>query len=164
PSVAWSSKAFTGSRLLEPVVDTCCNLCVAGRLGRQPELVLPDPRELRDERRSRRAAAEERRDPRRERLVLVEAARELALAALEPPRGDGADCVEPDVQGHALDVQAPEELRREMEACGRRRGGAGIAGVDRLVALGILERSGDVGRQRSPAVRLPLEPQAPAAL
>src|SRR5204863_7016092 len=37
---------------------------------------------------------------------------------LEPPLGDGAERVEPDVQGHALDVQAPEELRREMEACG----------------------------------------------
>ena len=59
---------------------------------------------------------------------------------------DGAKRVEPDVKRDALEVQAREQLRREMEP-GRRRGSRpSLRGVDRRLALGILERLGDVQR------------------
>ena len=82
----------------------------------------------------------------------------------EPLLGHGPERVESDVERDALDVEAREQLRREMEPCGRRRGGAGVARIDRLVARGIGERLGDVRRQRRLAVRLAVQPQPPAAL
>ena len=77
--------------------------------------------------------------------------------------GHGPERVEADVERHALDVEAGEELRREVESRGRRRGGAGVARVDGLVARGIGERLGDVRRQRRLAVRLAVEAEPPAA-
>ena len=63
-----------------------------------------------------------------------------------------------------LDVEPREQLRREMESGRRRCGGAGLVRVDRLVAARVGERLRDVGRQRRLALRLALEPDAPAAL
>ena len=76
----------------------------------------------------------------------------------------GAERVEADVQRDALDVERCEQLRREVQAGGRRGGGAGVARVDGLVALGIGERRGDVRRQRRLAVRLAVEAEPPASL
>ena len=58
------------------------------------------------------------------------------------------------MEGDPLDVEASEQLRREVEARGRRGGRAGLARVDGLVALGVVERLVDVRRQRRLAVRL----------
>ena len=77
---------------------------------------------------------------------------------------NGPERVEPDVQRDPLDVEPIKQLRREVQA-GRRRCGRAIASrVDRLVALRVLERLGDVGRERSLSGERALEPQAPAAL
>ena len=64
--------------------------------------------------------------------------------------------VEPDVERHALDVELREELRREVQPGGRRGGRAALARIDRLVALRVAERLGDVRRQRHVTVRLAL--------
>ena len=64
----------------------------------------------------------------------------------------------------ALDVEPPEQLRREVQSRRRRRGRAGRVGVDRLVARGVGEGLGDVRRQRGLPVRLAVEPHAPATL
>ena len=61
-----------------------------------------------------------------------------------------------------LDVEPLEELGREVEPGRRRRGRAGLVGVDGLVPLGIPERLGDVGRQGRLAGRLALQPDEPA--
>ena len=64
----------------------------------------------------------------------------------------------------ALDVEPREQLRREVEP-GRRRGrGAGVGGVDRLIAPRLRQRLVDVRRQRRLAVGLAVEPDAPAPL
>ena len=72
--------------------------------------------------------------------------------------------VEADVQGDSLEVEALEQLRREVQAGGRRRSRALVSRVDGLVALRILQRLGNVRRQRRLARRLALQPQPPAAL
>ena len=72
--------------------------------------------------------------------------------------GHRAERVQSDVESHPLDVQAGEQFRREVEA-GRRCGGrALVLRVDRLVALGIGERLGDVRRQGRLSGGLALEP------
>src|SRR6266851_5772389 len=83
---------------------------------------------------------------------------------LEPLGRDGPKRVEADVQRHALDLELREELRREVESRRRRSRRPGLLGVDRLVAIRIVERSGDVRRQRCRAVGLTGEPQPPASL
>ena len=78
---------------------------------------------------------------------------------LQRPEG-----VEADVERDALDVEPRQQLRREVQPGGRRRGRPGLVRVHRLVALGIGERLGDVRRQRHLARRLAVQPHAPAAL
>jgi len=71
--------------------------------------------------------------------------------------------VEPDVERDPLDVEAFEQLRREMKPgrrCGRR---AHLVRVHRLVPRRIGQRLGDVRRQRRLPVRLPVQPEPPAA-
>jgi len=67
---------------------------------------------------------------------------------LEAFLGHGPERVEADVERHARDVEASKQLGREVQAGGRRGGGAGVPRVDGLVARGIGEGLGDVGRQR----------------
>ena len=62
--------------------------------------------------------------------------------------------VEADVQRDRLVVEAREELGCEVEPRGGRRGGAGIARVDRLVALRVGRRLVHVRRQRQVPVGL----------
>ena len=62
--------------------------------------------------------------------------------------------VEADVQRDRLVVEAREELGCEVEPRGRRRGRAGIARVDRLVALRVGRRLVHVRRQRQLPVGL----------
>ncbi len=95
---------------------------------------------------------------RRDRVAL--AVDRVLLDALALQR---AERVQPDVQGHALDVQPCEQLRREVESSRRRRGGALFARIDGLVALGIVERACDVRRQRYAARRLAVQPHPPSA-
>ena len=64
----------------------------------------------------------------------------------------------------ALDVELRQELRREVEAGGRRRRRARIARVDGLVALRLGERLGDVRGKRHLAVRLGVQAEPPAAV
>src|SRR5262249_56273655 len=59
--------------------------------------------------------------------------------------------VEADVQRHPLDVEAAEELRREVQPRRGRRRRARLTCIDRLVTLGIGERLADVRRERPPA-------------
>ena len=54
-------------------------------------------------------------------------------------------------------------LGREVEPGGRRRGRARVARVDRLVALRVGQRLGDVRRERRLAVGLAVEPDEPAS-
>ena len=82
---------------------------------------------------------------------------------LERGFGDGRNVSRPTWSVTRSTSRAGEQLRREVQAGGRRRGRAGVARVDRLVAPGIGERLGDVRRQRRLAVRLAVEPQPPAA-
>ena len=69
------------------------------------------------------------------------------------------------MEGHPLDVEPREQLRREMEA--RRSAplpSPASSRVDGLIAPRIGERLVDVGRQRRLAGGLALEPDAPASL
>ena len=75
----------------------------------------------------------------------------------------GRNVSRPDVQRDALDVEPREQLRREVQPRGRRRGRAGSSRVDRLVALGIRERLRDVRRQRRLARGLAVETQRASA-
>ena len=61
-----------------------------------------------------------------------------------------------------LVLEPGEELGREVEPGGRRRGGAGIARIHRLVALAVGRRLAHVRRQRQRPVGLPGEPHHPA--
>ena len=94
--------------------------------------------------------------------------RRVALAVehvlVELVDGERPEGVEPDVERDALELEPRQQLGREVEAGGRRRRRAGLLGVDGLVALGVGERLGDVGRQRRLARRLAGEPEPPAAL
>ena len=79
----------------------------------------------------------------------------LAVQAvpIEVVHGHRAEGVEPDVQGDPLDVEALEQLGREVEP-GRRRGGrARLARENRLIALRVVELLVDVGRQAAPRPR-----------
>jgi hypothetical protein len=88
----------------------------------------------------------------------------VELVVLEPVGRQRPEGVEPDVEGHALDVELLQQLRREVEPCGGRRRRARVARVDGLVALGLVEALGDVGRERHLAVRLSVQAQPPAPL
>ena len=83
---------------------------------------------------------------------------------LELGDGERPEGVEPDMEGDVLDVELGEQLRREVEPRRRRRGRAGIGGVDGLVAPGLGERLVDVRRQGRFARRLAVEVDAPASL
>ena len=96
------------------------------------------------------------------RLHLVALAVDPVL--LEPLLGHRPERVEPDVERDAARVEPREQLRREVQAGGRRRGRAHRARVDGLVAGGIGERLRDVRRQRRLARGLALETEAPAPL
>jgi hypothetical protein len=80
------------------------------------------------------------------------------LVLVEVVDRHGPEGVEADVERDALDVQLGQELRSEMEAGSRRRGRAFALRVDRLVALGIIERLGDVRRKRRLAGRIARQP------
>src|SRR5439155_19587031 len=133
-------------------------LCTAGRGG--------SARERLEHPRRRRADGE---DALRRLDALPGLRRNLVALAMDPMLFEGRfadrpERVETDVEGDALDVEAREQLVCEVQA-GRRCGGrAGVAGVHRLVALGILERRGDVRRQRCRAGRLAVEAWGPPAL
>ena len=88
----------------------------------------------------------------------------VQLVRLERVRRERAERVEADVKGDALDVEPPEQLRREVQPGSRRRGRAGLVRIDGLVPGRVGERLGDVRRQRRFAVGLAVEPDAPAAL
>ena len=75
---------------------------------------------------------------------------------------DRAERVEPDVQRDPLDVEPCQHLGCEVQPCRRRCRGALCCGVDGLIALRVVERLGDVRRQRGLPGRLALEPQPPA--
>ena len=72
--------------------------------------------------------------PRRRRDLVALAVHRMLL---ERVLGDRSERVEADVEGHALDVEQPEQLGREVQAGRRCGGGAGVARIDRLVARGI---------------------------
>ena len=79
------------------------------------------------------------------------------VVGLDGQEGAGADVQRDEVAGDAARVERRQQRRREVQA-GRRRGhGALAAGVDGLVALGVLRLdgalAGDVGRQRRVAQR-----------
>jgi hypothetical protein len=93
----------------------------------------------------------------------------LVALAVQPVLGERLgrhrpERVEADVQRYPLDVQRSEELGREMEARGRRRRRAALVGVNGLVALGILERLGDVRRQGGLPMWLAAQPKPPPTL
>src|SRR5918993_559716 len=88
----------------------------------------------------------------------------VQLVLLERLRRERPEGVEADVERHSLDVEPAEQLRREMEPGRWRRGRAGLVGIDRLVPPPVGERLRDVRRQRRLAVRLPVQPDAPASL
>ena len=71
---------------------------------------------------------------------------------------DRTERVQADMERDALDLEPAEQLRREVQARGRRRGRALASRVDGLVALRVPERLRDVRRQRRLAGRLPFEP------
>src|SRR5439155_25146443 len=64
--------------------------------------------------------------------------------ALEPVLAHRPKRVEADVERDALDVEAGEQLRREVQSRRRRGSRAGLARVHGLVALRVGERNGDV--------------------
>ena len=88
----------------------------------------------------------------------------MQLVLLERLGRERAERVEADVQRHALDVEPREQLGREVQPGGRRRGRARLVRVDGLVARRVGERLGDVGRQRRLALPARRQPQPPAAL
>ncbi len=71
------------------------------------------------------------------------AVQRVILDAVDRERPEG---VEADVERHALDVELREQLGREVQPRGRRGGRAGRSRIDRLVAVGVGERLGDVRR------------------
>ena len=49
---------------------------------------------------------------------------------------------------HAFFLDGVQQLRREVQTCRWRRGGAGVGRIDRIVAVFVFELVGDVRRQR----------------
>src|SRR5437763_4887929 len=92
--------------------------------------------------------------------------RDLVALSVQPVLGqvvdgDRTERVETDVERHARDVEAGQQLGREVQAGRRRRGRAGFARVDSLVPLGIVERLADVRREGRLPARRPVEPEPP---
>ena len=75
--------------------------------------------------------------------------------------GNRTERVEPDVQRHSFDVEERKHFFGEVQAGRRRRGRAGVARIDGLVARRVVERLGDVRRQRRLAGRLAVQPEPP---
>ena len=88
----------------------------------------------------------------------------MQLVLLERLGAQWTEGVEADVQCDALCLEAGQQLRGEVKARRRRRGRAGLVGVDRLVARRVGERLGDVRRQRRLPRRLAFEAHEPATL
>src|SRR5213080_4020236 len=78
--------------------------------------------------------------------------------------GDGAKRVEADMERHPLDVEAAQDLLREVQSRRRGGGGARLERIHGLVALGIGEWLGDVRRQRRLPGGLAVQAQAPSSL
>ncbi len=78
----------------------------------------------------------------------------VVLDALDRHRLEGrqADVKREVLDGDSGGAQRLVERRREVQPGGRRRRGAPQPGIDRLIALGVVERGPDVGRQRRLAV------------
>ena len=84
-----------------------------------------------------------------------------AWVVLDPVGGDGAEGAEPDVELDRRHLgtrarQASSSAVGQVQAGGRRGDRPGPAGVDGLVALGVLERAVDVGREGHLAVAEPV--------
>src|SRR5204862_2914906 len=97
----------------------------------------------------------------RVRPYLVSLAVQLVLGEILDRHGP--ERVEPDVQGHALDVESRNELRREVQSGRRRSGRAGFVCVHRLVPRQVVQRLDDVGRQWRLPCRLAVEADSPTA-
>jgi len=85
------------------------------------------------------------------------------LVLLETGLDDRAERVHTDVERDERRVEAGEQRRREVQPGRRGRRGAGLARVDGLVPLRVVEGLADVRRERRLAAGLALEPEEPTA-